>query len=176
MRKSLIIAVLVSALSFQPAFASDWTPTEIPQAAEVGSGRMQYLFFDVYDAVLLAPEGKWDAAKPYALTLNYLRELKGADIAQRSVEEMRMQGFTDEVKLAAWFEQMRAIFPDVNAGMSLTGVYLPGNETRFYKGDQFIGRVKDDQFGQQFFNIWLSEKTSEPGLRQKLLGQHARKL
>lgn len=142
----------------------------VPDAAEVGRGVLTYAFWDVYEATLYAPAGKWDAAQPFALSIEYYRALNGKAIADRSVQEMRKQGFSDEVTLAAWHTQMKAIFPDVSAGTVLTAVYEPGKQTRFYDHSKAIGTVKGDDFGKWFFGIWLAEKTSEPKLRRALLG------
>lgn len=142
----------------------------MPDASAIGSARMTYMLWDVYDATLYAPEGKWHQNQPFALTLHYLRSLNGEAIADRSVEEMRKQGFSDEVRLAAWYSQMREIFPDVTKGTTLIGFYKPGGQTIFYENEQEIGVIHDPEFGEWFFNIWLSERTSEPKLRRKLLG------
>ncbi|WP_299010052.1 chalcone isomerase family protein [uncultured Shewanella sp.] len=42
--------------------------------------------------------------------------------------------------------------------------------SRFYKGKTLLGVINDIQFGQAFMGIWLSKNTSEPKLRQALLG------
>lgn len=65
---------------------------------------------------------------------------------------------------------MKKIFPDVEEGMQLTGVYVPGQATRFYRDGLFIGEVSDPEFGPAFFGIWLHPKTSAPKLRAALLG------
>ena len=141
----------------------------VPEAALVGEGRLNYMIWEVYDAALFAPKGQWDQDKPFALKLSYLRSLKGKAIADRSVEEMRKQGFSDEVKLATWHSQMREIFPDVDADVSITGIRTENGETVFYKNNEEIGRIRDLEFSKTFFNIWLSPKTSEPELRAQLL-------
>jgi hypothetical protein len=142
----------------------------VPDAQVVGSGRLSVMLWEVYDATLYAPQGVWNAGKPFALSLHYFRDIEGGDIADRSVVEMRKQGFSDEVILAGWHGQMRAIFPDVTRGTVLTAVYIPGKSTRFFRDGQDIGVITDSEFGKHFFNIWLAENTSEPGLRKKLLG------
>ena len=48
--------------------------------------------------------------------------------------------------------------------------YIPGKEARFYNRDKFIASVTDPEFARAFFDIWLSEKTSAPAVRAKLLG------
>ena len=108
--------------------------------------------------------------QPFALKLSYLREIEGKKIADRSIEEMRDQGIQDEVKLATWHSQMRNIFPDVDAGINLTGISTDKGEAVFYKDNLEIGRISDPQFSKAFFDIWLNEQTSAPDLRRKLLG------
>ena len=150
--------------------AEEIVRAKMPDASRVGSGRFTYLLWDVYDATLYAPGGKWESSKPFALTLHYLRSIEGEDIADHSAEEIRQQGFENEVKLAGWYSQMKAIFPNVENGSTLTGMYVPNKPTRFFSNNKQIGVIHDPEFGEWFFNIWLSEKSSEPALRKKLLG------
>lgn len=142
----------------------------VPQAEPVGTSRLSFLFWDVYDATLYAPQARWQRSGPYALAITYLRALDGAAIASRSMDEMVGQGLTDETRKQAWYEQMAAIFPDVEEGMVLTGVRDKAGRTLFYKHDIRIGIVDDPAFADWFFGIWLDEKTSEPDMRDELLG------
>ena len=165
------VACALSILGITPAFALEHIRSYVPEAEQVGQGRLTYLFWDVYDATLYAPKGAWTKEKPFALQLSYLREIEGKQIADRSVVEMRDLGITDEIKLATWHSQMRRIFPNVNDGISLTGVYTGKGDTIFYLGDVQIGRIEDPEFSNAFFKIWLDENTSSPDLRKKLLGE-----
>ena len=106
---------------------------------------------------------------PLALSLTYLRHLAGKDIADRSIVEIRKQGFTDEAKLGDWRGQLRAIMPDVKEGTTLTGVLTATGQTEFCRNGSRIGTIRDPDFGPRFFDIWLGPKTSAPGLRAKLL-------
>jgi len=160
---------LIFMLSLQPVFADDQLSDYRQEANQVGTARLSVMFWDVYDATLYAPEDTYHPQKSFALQLNYLMDFSGKDIAERSVEEMRKQGFDDEMKLAAWYSQMRDLFPDVEEGTSLTGIYQPQKPTAFYVGDTRLGEIKDPQFGKYFFDIWLSQKTSEPEIRRNLL-------
>jgi hypothetical protein len=148
----------------------------VPQAQSVGQGLFRYMFWRVYEAELLAPAGQWRDPQgydsPFALQLTYLRDLSGAAIAERSVEEMREQGFSDEAKLAIWLDYMTALFPDVSKGTRLIGVHVPGVGAHFFQADAYLGEVPDAQFSRKFFDIWLSENTTAPGLRRLLLGSN----
>jgi hypothetical protein len=131
---------------------------------------MSFLFWNVYDAELYAPAGSFDRREPFALRLTYLLKLKGEEIARRSVEEIRKQGEVDAEKLTDWQRQMAEIFLDVDNGVSLTGIRDIEGFSRFYRDGTYIGMIKDKQFTDRFFAIWLGEKTSAPTLRKKLLG------
>jgi hypothetical protein len=42
---------------------------------------------------------------------------------------------------------------------------------RFFVNGRLGGELRDTEFARFFFGIWLSPQTSEPSLRQALLGQ-----
>lgn len=170
MRNILRTACALAMIGITPALAMAQMNQYIPNAQEVGQGRFSVMFWDVYDATLYAPQGQWQKGQPFALRLTYLRDIKGKKIADRSAEEIRNLGFHDEVKLADWHSQMKNIFPDVSENVSLTGIYTAQGESIFFQNNSEIGRIKDPDFGHYFFNIWLSQKTSAPELRKKLLG------
>lgn len=167
---SKITVIFVSILYITASQALEPINTFISEAEEVGQGRMTYLFLNIYDATLYAPNGVWRYDKPFALQLNYLRNIKGKKIANHSIEEIRKQGFKDEVKLATWHTQICKIFPDVDKGISLIGIYTNTGETIFFQNNTELGRINDAEFSRLFFDIWLSEKTRSPELRKKLLG------
>ncbi|HWV14502.1 MAG TPA: chalcone isomerase family protein [Cellvibrio sp.] len=170
MRRKILIFLSLFFIQTNSVFANEKILAAVPDAAIVGSGVLSYAFWDIYQATLYAPQGHWNSAQPFSLSITYYRAIKGTDIADRSVQEMRKQGFLDEVKLAAWHAQMKSIFPNVNHGTVLSAVFMPEKHTIFYKGTDTIGSIKGDDFGQLFFGIWLDPKTSEPKLRRELLG------
>ncbi len=139
----------------------------------VGQTRMTYMFWDLYDISLYAPQGQWQEEQPYALTLSYLRKIDGVDIAKQSVAEIRKQGFQDEELLTQWYQEMKTIFPDVDKGVSLTGIRDKEGYTVFYKNGKKLALIKDKTFTEKFFGIWLDKKTSAPELRKKLIGHDA---
>ncbi|MES2721086.1 MAG: chalcone isomerase family protein [Pseudomonadota bacterium] len=141
----------------------------LEQPEVVGQARLSVLFFKVYDATLYAPKGQYRADQAFSLSLRYLRTFEGAKIAERSIDEMRKQGYANEQKLSAWRREMIALFPDVQAGSELTAVRTGSGVTDFYRGLDRLGQIKDPEFSRQFFAIWLSEKSSEPEMRRQLL-------
>lgn len=137
----------------------------------IGKGVLKYYLWDVYEASLFSESGKINAKEEFALVLRYFLDLKGEKIAQRSIEEMKGVGCTDSLKHKSWLLEMKKLFPDVGPGVSLKGVRLADGRASFYRNDVFLGEINDQQFAECFFNIWLSEKTSEPELRAQLLGK-----
>lgn len=174
MRKACGFLVFLLCLSQQVAFAlppiPDTVQRYVPHAAAVGDGMLSVAFWDIYEARLIAPHGKWTAKAPYALDINYLTDIDGADIVKRTIDEMSAQGNISDAQLANWKQQLGMFFPDVKAGDHFMGVATQHGETVFYKNNVRIGNVKDKEFTRPFFAIWLGEKTSEPALRNNLLG------
>ena len=129
--------------------------------------------FEVYTARLCAgADFRADAfaRAPFTLELRYLRAFKAADIARRSIEEMRRGGPLDAAQAQAWREQLERALPDVQPGDRLTGIHEPGRGVRFlYNGQPWRSPVGDAVFAERFFGIWLAPHTSEPALREALL-------
>ncbi|MCV0426730.1 MAG: chalcone isomerase family protein [Roseibium sp.] len=142
----------------------------VPSAELVGKGRMTYLGFKVFDAELYAPNGAYRSSAPFALKLTYLRNFKGAKIADSSVDEIKRQGGVSTKQLENWGSQMRAIFPNVSAGQSITGVRTASGSAIFYLGGRKLGTISDPAFSRRFFAIWLGNNTRNPRLRAKLVG------
>lgn len=142
----------------------------VPSAELVGKGRMTYLGFKVFDAELYAPGGSYRASGPFALKLTYLRNFTGESIAESSVKEMRRQGGLSAGQLDNWERQLRAIFPNVKRGQSITGVRTSNGSTVFYSGSRKLGTIADPAFTRKFFAIWLGNSTRNPALRARLVG------
>lgn len=132
-----------------------------------GRGSFRRFGFLVYDASLWT--GDVPDAPPLALRLDYRRQLAGQAIADASVDEMR-RFVADEARLAAWGQAMRRIFPDVDAGDHLLGVWRDEG-AYFYQDERLIGAVRDPAFARAFFAIWLDRRSSAPALRAALLGE-----
>ena len=153
LRLLLFVCLSILPLKGHSAETPAFIRTHIANAEIVGKGRLTFLIWDAYDATLYAPNATWDTDRPFALTLHYLRQIKGEDIAERSIMEMESQGYTDSEKLKQWYEQMLDIFPNVEKGTELTGIYQSDSTTVFYEGTNEIGHILDPHFGKHFFNI-----------------------
>ena len=145
----------------------------VPDAELVGTTRLRFFIWNVYDARLFAPKGEFRRDAPFALELSYLRRLEGKAIAERSIVEIRDQGFDDEAALARWHESLVDILPDVDSDTVLVGVADERGYTRFFKNGRPLGTIGDREFTRRFFDIWVGERCSRPDLRDELLGKDA---
>jgi hypothetical protein len=140
---------------------------------QAGQGTLRFLGFEIYSAQLWVSPG-FDAsdytAQPLVLQLTYQRDFTAEAIAERSIQEMRRVGRFTPAQATRWQQALQAALPDVKAGDQLTGIYQPGAGAVFQMGGQVVGEVKDPEFSRLFFGIWLSPRTSEPALRQTLIG------
>lgn len=143
-------------------------------ATLAGEGQMRFLGLRIYDARLwVTPrfEAQAFGAHPLALELTYHRAFTGAAIAQRSVQEIQRQSPLAPAQAERWQQRLTALLPDVQPGDRLTGLYQPGQGMRLWRGSQDLGAIEDAELSRLFFGIWLSPRTSEPGLRSALLAR-----
>lgn len=150
------------------ASAPDEVARVQPQAQLRGRSLLRFLGMDIYEARLWT-DAHFALARyaqhPFALELEYRRSLSGHLIARRSVAEMRRQGDFSAEQTAQWEARMQALFPDVQAGDRITGIYAPGVGARFLHNGRLLGEANDPLFARLFFGIWLSPETSEPQMR-----------
>lgn len=167
MHKLFLIIILSFAIPIN-AFSSE-TNKPIYGFELVGKGKLKFMFWNIYESQLSAPKGEYKEGGQFSLNIKYLMSFKGEDIAERSILEIKKQGYNNSKQLSKWKNFMKNIFPDVENGSVLEGVFIDGTTT-FYHDDRKIAEITDREFGEKFFDIWLSNKTSQPRLRKKLLG------
>ena len=136
----------------------------------VGEARFRLFFFDIYHAELLAPDGRYDGAAPYALRLSYMRNVSSTTIVDASIDEMRRQGSGDDSRLAKWADWMRQHFPDMQNGDEAMIVALTNGGMALYHNQLKLGQTVDPAFTEAFFAIWLSDNALQPDLSRQLRG------
>lgn len=176
-RRRVLTAFLLAAA---PALqAQGAAPKELlgewPTVHLQGQGRMRFLGLQVYDIRLWTTEPALPAkdwpGKALALEIEYARNFAARNIAERSLDEMRRGGPVPAEAAERWLRAMTQVFPDVKAGDRITGVHRPDGLSRFFHNGSLRGEVRDAEFTRRFFGIWLGEATSEPSLRDSLLGR-----
>ena len=144
----------------------------MPELKTLGGGMLRFMGFQVYNVYLWTPAGgSFDRSKPYVLDLQYLRTFSAKQLAERSIDEMRGQGTGSEAVYPKWLSEMQRVFADVKEGDRLTGVVTPFRTSKFFYNGAYRGEVVDPAFADAFFGIWLSEKSSQPRVRNLLLGK-----
>ncbi len=171
-------AVLCAAalLAHSAAIANESpAPTQLGKyfaAQPAGEARLTWFGLLIYDARLFVGP-QFDPVEPerqpFALELTYARSLSGKAIAETSRDEIARLGFGNETTRRQWFEAMLRIFPDVDAGLRIAGVNLPGRGVRFLVNGQERGSIDDAEFARAFFAIWLDPRTRSPSVREGLL-------
>ena len=177
----LACCVMCGALFAQGVAPASSMPPEVrdarPELRAAGATRLRMWGFDIYDANLWVGAGfragRW-SDQPFALELRYLRSFDGEDIAQRSIDEMRRGRPFGAEASRRWLDDMKAAFPNVRKGDRIVGVYEPGAGARFFHNGVPTREVKDTDFAERFFAIWLAPQTSEPAMREALLAPVAR--
>jgi hypothetical protein len=171
----LVLGLMLCALPVSAA--SDAVPAhisrELGDARLSGQGSFRWFGLKIYDARLWVERTGFEPAHPVSaklvLDLGYARDLYGSRIAQSSIDEIRKLGFGTDLQQHMWLVKMTALFPNVQEGTHISGVYLPGAGARFYLDGNLLGEIDDPEFARAFFAIWLDKRTSATKLRSQLL-------
>lgn len=138
---------------------------------EVGKARLKVGPFPIYSCVLLTPSGDYTPDKtPVRLELTYKRNIRSHHFLKHARKEWAHQGLP-EALIEANAKSLADAFPDIKKGETLsiqTGE--DGSGSLFHNGEK-IFHIEDPELVQSFINIWLSEKTSRPKHREKLIGE-----
>ena len=167
--RSLLITALLCCL-VPIGFARD--PLEVPAylstAKLQGSGRLTWWGLHIYDASFYRVGSL--SSSEFALDMRYQKSFSGKSIANRSAEEMKRIGVSDD-QATLWGKELASFLPNVESGQTLTAIYSPKQGTIFYHDGKQIAQIPGAEFSKAFFGIWLDSKTSAPKLRTELLGQ-----
>lgn len=159
---SFITLPLIFAVLF---FTGNANASAVDDLNKRGQGEMSYLFWTLYSAEFYATPTNSDRA----LKLEYYRAIDSKDLVDATKEQWTKLGYSNN-NIQRWLQPLYEMWPNVEAGSTLTIRVTEDNISRFYFDEQPIGTIQDKQFGEAFLAIWLSENTSEPGLRKQLLG------
>jgi hypothetical protein len=137
---------------------------------QVGSGTYRRFGFKVYVASLWAPDGVYDASKPYALQLRYTRSVSKDTMVDVVTGNIRDENVTDEATLASWKKVLDNSLTDVNDGDTLIGLARPGKDSELFFNGKKVVAINDQKFSQAFFNVWIGE-TADEDMRTGLMGK-----
>ncbi|WP_350979133.1 chalcone isomerase family protein [Shewanella sp. AC34-MNA-CIBAN-0136] len=137
---------------------------------QVGTADMSLLWLDIYSAKLFSIDGKYQANRfPMILDIQYHRDIDAIDLVDATIEQWQHLGFT-EANIELYRQQLVNAWPDVKQGDRLTFKVNTPEDAAFLLNDTPYYQVSNAQFPEAFLDIWLSEKTSRPELRNQLIG------
>lgn len=137
---------------------------------KVGEGNYRKLGFKIYHATLWAPDGVWDAKKPFALHLKYARDLSKDTLMDAIMDDIREQGVADEATMNRWQDTLGKVLPEIHENDVIIGLCIPGKKSQLYFNGKSLITIDDKAFSDAFFNIWFGPHANE-SLRKNLLGQ-----
>ena len=139
----------------------------------VGKAEMRWLMFPLYQVSLKTPDGRYQENRfPQLLDIVYRRTISKRDLLTATDQQWQRLGIS-LAQRQQWIQQLNAIWPSVKAGDKLGFQVDANNRNYFTYNGKNIGGIADQQFGSSFLAIWLSPNTSQPGIRQRLIGSNS---
>ncbi|PKF63346.1 hypothetical protein CW745_00375 [Psychromonas sp. psych-6C06] len=137
----------------------------------VGQGEMSWLFIDLYQASLYSPSGKYNEKQyPQALHIVYQKNIDKQHLISATEKEWQKLGLNPQ-QAPYWLDALGQLWPDIKKGDELLFMVEEDGSGYFYHNQKLLGAINSEQFSHAFLSIWLSQNTSEPQLRQQLIGK-----
>ena len=168
-KKVSYLLILLSVISFNSHSSEKIFKEYLGDYYQLGTGKLSIFFIDIYDIKLFSKTKVYSKNKPFAIEINYLKDIKSSQIVDRSINEIKRISNSSRDELENYRSIFTSLFPDIYSGDQLIGIKTANNDGVFFYNKKPIGKIKDEKLVDKFFDIWLSEKTSHPELREKLL-------
>ncbi len=138
----------------------------------VGNAIFSVLFWDLYKSELSTSSGKYPQSSKHdnlIYKIDYLKDVTAVDLVDYTIEQWQHLTVSEQ-QYTDYLPQLKAIWPNIKAGDSLALV-VKNNSSAFYHNGELLGAMDGENFAPLFLDIWLSKETSEPKLREQLLGR-----
>ncbi|TYK66213.1 chalcone isomerase family protein [Colwellia echini] len=139
---------------------------------EVGRAQFTVLFWDIYNSTLYTELGRYnhnDRPESMLFKIEYLKDISTDDLIERTVQQWQHLDIAKE-QYHHFIPMLQDIWPEISAGDSLA-MLVNGDQSIFYFNNVQAGIIDDHRFSRIFLDIWLSPNTSQPKLREQLLGE-----
>ncbi len=150
-------------------FAASVYSSPLKELNKIGQGEMQYLFWTLYTAELYRGTNFQEEDQSQALRIIYEKSISKDALIEATAQQWEHLNYPQE-DIDRWIEPLQSLWPNVKPGDALILKTDKTGVSQFYFGDQSLGKIQDPEFGDAFLSIWLSQNTTEPELRQQLLG------
>ena len=137
----------------------------------IGEGTLTVLFFKVYDVRLLADSKPFSWKNKFQLEFEYKRSITKERIIDSSIKELKRQQNVTEHNLEEWTTYLEEVIQPLQEGIKATIKWNPQGTITFQNEGVKSVTIKDEIFARSYINIWLGEETSQPKLRNQLLGK-----
>lgn len=136
----------------------------------IGSSKMTWFWFDLYHASFYTVTGKYHSGiYPKLLTIAYLRNIDADDLVSATIEQWQDLQYSKN-DISRWRNVVSSLWPDIQKADTLSIEVISSDEARFFYNQQLLTSINSKGFADAFISIWISEKTSQPELRNQLLG------
>ena len=141
----------------------------VEELEPVGSATLKVLFWSIYSSTLYTDDGIYTGIEPdLALQITYRRRISKIDLLDRTEEEWENTS-RNQRSWKGWLTQLDKILPDVERGDVLVLRVSNSLASQFFFNNSLIGTIEDQDFTKDFLALWLSERSSYPKLRNKLV-------
>jgi hypothetical protein len=168
-KKVSYLLILLSVISFNSHSSEKILKDYLGDYYQLGTGKLSIFFIDIYDIKLFSKTKDYSKDKPFAIEINYLKDVKSTQIVDTSISEIKKIAKPSEDELENYRSILASLFPNIYSGDQLIGIKTANSDGVFFYNKKRIGKINDEKLVDSFFDIWLSEKTSHPELREKLL-------
>ena len=160
----------ISGVIFGICLAGLVTADPVKELDQVGTATLRVLFWTIYNSTLYSIDGEFRGVEPgIALELTYRRRITTTTLIDWTRREWQKQSLSGE-QSEEWLEILSTIWSDVKRGDVLVLKVSSDLSSEFYKNDELIGSLTDPLFTSNFLSIFISEKSSYPKLRARLVG------
>ena len=137
----------------------------------IGEAKLSILFWDIYEARLFNDTGVFiGVTPPLQLQLTYLIDIEGDELANETKKQWQKMGIYKESD-EQWLGELKLIFPDISENDTLTFTFELDNGASLTFNNVLIHQFEPSPQVGKFLAIWLSEKSTHPKVRDKLVGQ-----
>ena len=134
----------------------------------VGEANLNFFFWPVYEEKLFSntKSFSYPESVPFMLELKYRRIFSSQHLYEETLRQWEAMDITPE---ESWLGFLEEIFPDVTKN-DVISMYVSSDwHCAFYLNGQVIGSLNELNFSKAFSAIWLSEKSTRPEFRNKLM-------
>lgn len=171
MRKLVLITALLLAASPGRALDGADVIAKVFNGAQLrGEATFRWLGLPLYTARLFTPGGgalSW--AKPVGLELVYARNISRQSLVDATVSELeRIEGSRADHGVIG--QKLVPCFRDVSDGDRFVATTTSADEVQLFFNGARTCRVRHEDLGARFLNIWLSDDSRSPALSRQLRG------